>query len=67
MGARKEVYSPGMLTPSSAQPQGQISSQKEGNGVFTAAEGSKTGTSQGCYGHGRSTGYWVTGIPLLLS
>lgn len=42
MGARKEVYSPGMLTPSSAQQQGQISSQKEGNGIFAAAEGSNT-------------------------
>lgn len=46
MGARKEVYSPGMLTPSSAEQQGQISFQMEGNSMFALTEGSNNKTSQ---------------------
>lgn len=56
MGARKEVYSPGMLTPSSTEQEGPVSFQREGNGMLALTEGPSNETSQGCPGHGRKTG-----------
>lgn len=68
MGARKEVYSPGMLTPSSAEQQGQISFQMEGNSMFALTEGSNNKTSQvkAAMGMaGRQVDVPAIGIPLL--